>query len=117
MVDDDVGTQDAGLNDTVNVALQPQEPVVEPSRVTSTVSNKRFRAKQPIRRRASGRTMASSQQATANQAGPTEPTTESPQQAAQSPVAGPSKETLATAGLGAQRIWQFMPTPGLNKKT
>ncbi|MED6191309.1 hypothetical protein PIB30_115060, partial [Stylosanthes scabra] len=62
------------------------EPVVEPSRVTSTVSNKRFRAKQPIRRRASGRTRASSQQASANQAGSTEPTVESPQQAAQSPV-------------------------------
>ncbi|MED6223869.1 hypothetical protein PIB30_078321 [Stylosanthes scabra] len=93
-VDDDIGTQNAGLNDTVNAALQPQEPVVEPSHPSSTVCNKRFKAKQPTRRRASGRTMASSQQASANQAGSTEPTTQSSQQVPQSPVASPSKETL-----------------------
>ncbi|MED6154564.1 hypothetical protein PIB30_113754, partial [Stylosanthes scabra] len=38
------------------------------------------------------------------------------QQASTSPKARPSSETLAAAGPGAQRIWQFMPTPTLVRK-
>ncbi|MED6109990.1 hypothetical protein PIB30_038802 [Stylosanthes scabra] len=38
------------------------------------------------------------------------------QQTFNSPKASPSSETLATAGPGAQKIWQFMPTPTLVKK-
>ncbi|MED6117338.1 hypothetical protein PIB30_109046 [Stylosanthes scabra] len=71
-------------------------------------SSKTFRAKQQIRRRTSKRLVAASQQENPIPAEAMEPP--------KSPIAGPSKETLAAAGPAAQRVWQFMPTPGLSKK-
>ncbi|MED6105883.1 hypothetical protein PIB30_000011 [Stylosanthes scabra] len=114
--------ENEGLNNTLDATLQDKGLVADPSLSNSTVSTKRFRAKQPIRRRASGIAIPSSQQAKASQPKSMEPAPQSPQQASpqqapKSPVAGPSHETLAAAGPGAQRIWQFMPTHGLNKKT
>ncbi|MED6167950.1 hypothetical protein PIB30_007622, partial [Stylosanthes scabra] len=69
---------------------------------------KRFRAKQPVRRRTSKKLP------TASTAAPLIPT--AAMEAPKSHVVGPSMETLAAAGPAAQRIWQFMPTPGLIKK-
>ncbi|MED6197866.1 hypothetical protein PIB30_060803 [Stylosanthes scabra] len=70
--------------------------------------SKRFRAKQQIRKRTSKRLVSASQQENPIPTEAMEPP--------KSPVASPSKETLAAAGPAAQRIWQFMPTPGLSKK-
>ncbi|MED6113122.1 hypothetical protein PIB30_067959 [Stylosanthes scabra] len=77
-------------------------------------SNRKFRAKQPIRRKNPPKTIATQPSTPIVLSATTQPATQSCE-APKSPLAGPSKETLAAAGPGAQRIWQFMPTPDLKK--
>ncbi|MED6190152.1 hypothetical protein PIB30_102901 [Stylosanthes scabra] len=76
--------------------------------------NKAFRTKQPIRRRQPHKLQTSS----TPPADPPNPTDATQQASIQAPISltAPSTETLAAAGPGAKRIWQFMATPGLTKK-
>ncbi|MED6135668.1 hypothetical protein PIB30_048827 [Stylosanthes scabra] len=64
------------------------------------VSKRRFRTKQPIRKKVPS-------------CDPTPSTTSHPPK---SPLAGLSKETMTAAVPEAQSIWQFMPTPGIRKE-
>ncbi|MED6227048.1 hypothetical protein PIB30_109637, partial [Stylosanthes scabra] len=76
--------------------------------------SKRFRAKQPVRPRLTKKLLP--EQNLPEQHGSIESSQQIASQPPTSPVAGPSKETLAAAGPSAHKIWQFMPTPGLNQK-
>ncbi|XLR25234.1 hypothetical protein S83_053134 [Arachis hypogaea] len=88
-------------------SMPPKAPFKPPAQSTSRLARGTFRPKQPVRRKTV--TNKPSQPVPHVQS---EQHLPSPQQPTAS---GASPQTLATAGKATQRLFKFIPTPGLDK--